>query len=232
MRCSMQIRNALDADRRRTFADDLRAHRTQTARQIDDFGFARRVLENRLALGQRRRHHQVFGAGHGDRVEHDVRALELAALGVDEAAFERDLGAHRFQAHQVQIDRSRADRAAAGQRHVGFAASCHQRAEYQNRGTHRAHQFVRRHAGRDRLGVEHDRMRVGLRDGHAHLREQLLGRADVPQRGAIGDGQRLVGQQRSAQDRQRGVLAPLAAISPLSGPLPSMMNLSKPGTSD
>ena len=43
-------------------------------REIDDLGLARRVLDDRLALGERRGHQQVLRAGHRHRVEHESRA--------------------------------------------------------------------------------------------------------------------------------------------------------------
>ncbi len=55
---------------------DLRAHRDEKIRQVDDLRLARGVLDDRLAVGERRRHHQILRAGHGDRVEHQTRALQ------------------------------------------------------------------------------------------------------------------------------------------------------------
>ena len=54
----------------------LRAHRDRALGEVDDLGLARRVLEHRLAVGQRRRHQQVLGAGDGDHVGRDARALQ------------------------------------------------------------------------------------------------------------------------------------------------------------
>ena len=51
----------------------LRAHADEEIREIHDFGLARRVLDHRLAVGERGRHHEILGAGHGDRLEHQPR---------------------------------------------------------------------------------------------------------------------------------------------------------------
>ena len=48
----------------------------QARGEIDDLGLARGVLEHGDAVGERRGHHQVLGAGDGDHVEHESRAGE------------------------------------------------------------------------------------------------------------------------------------------------------------
>ena len=47
----------------------------EKVREIHHLGLARRVLEHRLAFGERGRHHEVLGAGDGDGLEHQTRAL-------------------------------------------------------------------------------------------------------------------------------------------------------------
>ena len=71
----VQALDALDDDLVGAGALDLRAHRDQEIGQVDDLGLARGVLEHRLAVGQRRRHHQVLRAGDGDGLEHQPGAL-------------------------------------------------------------------------------------------------------------------------------------------------------------
>ena len=46
----------------------------EAAREVDHLGLARRVLEQRRALGERRGHHQVLGAGDRHHVDDDARA--------------------------------------------------------------------------------------------------------------------------------------------------------------
>ena len=108
--------DALDHDRVGAGARDLRAHRVEAGREVDDLGLARGVLDQRAAARERRRHHEVLGAGDGHGVLHDARALQAPGLRLDVAVLDRDLGAQRLQAGDVQVDRARADRAAAGQR--------------------------------------------------------------------------------------------------------------------
>ena len=53
------------------------------------------------------------------------------------AAVDIDLGAELFQAHEMQIDRPRADGAAAGQRDLGLSHAGDQRPEHPEAGPHR-----------------------------------------------------------------------------------------------
>ena len=74
MRCfaPCSLLDALHADGGGARAFDLRAHLDQQVGEIDDFRLARAVFHDGLAIGQRRRHQQIFCAGDGDLVENDV----------------------------------------------------------------------------------------------------------------------------------------------------------------
>ena len=109
----LQALDALDDDRVGAGAADLRAHGDQEIGEIDHFGLARRVLEHGLALGQRGGHHEILGAGDGDGLEHQPRALQALGARLDVAVLDVNVGAHGLQARDVDIDRARADRAAA-----------------------------------------------------------------------------------------------------------------------
>ena len=72
---------------------DLRAHRVEEVREVDDLRLARRVLDDGLALGKRRGHQQILGAGHGNRFEHEARAAQPRSARADVAVLDRDVGA-------------------------------------------------------------------------------------------------------------------------------------------
>ena len=84
--------------------------------EIDDLGFARAILHNGFAVGQRRGHQQIFGAGDGDLVEDDFGRLEAIGCGFDVAVVLRDLRAQALQALDVQINGPSSNGASAGQR--------------------------------------------------------------------------------------------------------------------
>ena len=147
---AVQALHALDDDPVGAGALDLRAHRDQEIRQIDHFGLARRVLEHGLAVGQGGGHHEIFRAGDGHGLEHQARALEALGAGLDVAVLDVNIGAHGLQARDVDVDRARADRAAAGQRHIGAAEARQQRPQHQDRRAHGLHQLVGREVFLDR----------------------------------------------------------------------------------
>ena len=64
-------------------------------------------------VGQRGGHHQILGAGDGDGLEHQARALKRSRARLDVAVLDMNVGAHRLQTRDVDVDRPRADRAAA-----------------------------------------------------------------------------------------------------------------------
>ncbi len=137
----MQLGDAFDLDGSGAGALNLRAHGGEQGGEIGDFGFAGAVLEDGFAVGESRGHQQVFGAGNGDLVEDDVRALELAGAVVRAARFEvavvlGDGGAHGFETLDVQVDGTAADGAAAGHSHAGDAGAGDERAKHEGAGAH------------------------------------------------------------------------------------------------
>ena len=97
---------------------DLGAHLDEALGDVADLRLAGGVLDHRLALGERGRHQHVVGGADRDLGEDDASALQAArCLGDHVAAVDVDLGAELLQRHQVQVDRARADGAAARQRH-------------------------------------------------------------------------------------------------------------------
>ena len=120
--------HALDDDLVGARALDLGAHGAQKIREIDHFRLARRVLQHRLAFGQRRGHHQVLGAGHGDGLQHQPRPFQALGARLDVAVFDVNVGTHGLQAGDVNVDRARTDGAAAGQGYVRGPKAREQRA--------------------------------------------------------------------------------------------------------
>jgi hypothetical protein len=201
-----QALDTLDHDLVGPGAADLRAHRDQEVGEIDDLRLARRVLDDRLAFGERRGHQQVLGAGDGDGLEHQARADQAVRARTDVAVLDLDVRAHRLQSRDVDVHGPRADRAAAGQRHVGAAEARQQRAQHDDRGAHRAHQLVGRDGLADRRCVDLDPHAVVDRHAHAHAAEQLDHGRDVVQVRHVADGHDALCEERSGENRQRGVL--------------------------
>ena len=185
---------------------DARAHLVEHAAQLLDLGLARGVLERRAALGQRRRHHQVLGAGDRQHVEHDVGAAQPLRARGDVAVLELDARPHRLEPLEVLIDRARADRAAARQRHARAAVARDQRPEHQHRRAHGLDQLVGRLVVVDRRRVDARDAPALVFEAGAQAREQPPHRAHVAQPGDVAVAGGAARQQRRRQDGQRGVL--------------------------
>ena len=124
---------------------DPGAHLGQAFGNVADLGLARGVLDHRLALGERGRHHDVVRGADRHLGERDARAAQaLGRLGDHVAAVDVDLGAQRLHAHQVQVDGPRADGAAAGHGNARLAAARQQRPEHPEARPHAAHQLIGR----------------------------------------------------------------------------------------
>ncbi len=111
-----ELRSAIDLDDVRARTADLRTHDVEIVREIDDFRLLRRVFEDGLTLSHRSGHEDVLRRANTREIEVDACALE--ALGrrcLDEAMADFDFRAERLEALEVQVDRARADGAAARQ---------------------------------------------------------------------------------------------------------------------
>lgn len=200
--------HAFDDDGIGASALDVGAHGVQAVGQVDHLRLASGVLQHGTAVGQRGSHHQVLGAGHADGIEEEVTATQAAGrrLGLDVAAFDLDLRAHGLETADMQVDRTRTDRATARQGHFGLAEARQHRAQHQDRGTHGLHQFVRRDQGFDAAGIDFDVELLVDDRLHAHAAEQFDHGGNVVQVRQVADGDRSIGQQGRGQDRQRRVL--------------------------
>ena len=162
-----------------TRALDARAHLVEQFGQVNDFGLARRIDQRRFAVGERRRHHQVLGAGDCHLVEINLAALQSFGAGDDIAAFERHDGTELFKARQVEVNRALTDGAAARQRYPRFAEARQQWPERQHRRAHGLDQIVRRFEQLDLVGGDFQRPQLRHQDVRAEVFEQTPHGDDV-----------------------------------------------------
>ena len=94
-------------------AFNLSAHFVEQLGQIGDFRFARAILHDSFAIGERGCHQQVFGAGDGNFVEDDFRAAQRFCAGFHVAVILSDDRAQPLQSLDVKIDGARSNSAAA-----------------------------------------------------------------------------------------------------------------------
>ncbi len=151
-----------------------------------------------------------------DLGERHLVAGEAARRARDDiAALELDLGPERLERLQMQIDGTRADGAAAGQRNLGPAAPRDQRREHPEARPHARHHLVRRR-GVDDLGRrEPERLAVARAlagplagDGHvdAVIAQNAGKQIDVGEPRNIVQRQRLAGEKAGNHQRQCSVL--------------------------
>ena len=207
MRRAVQRIHAIDDQLAGAQAADARAHGDEAGHQIADFRLARGIGDDRLALGQARRHQQVLGGADRGEGQLDRGAAQPPLdAGIDIAAIEADFGAHQLQALEVQVHRPRADRAAAGQRDAGLPHARQQRAEHQDGGTHLAHDVVRRLGAGDRAADRQGAPILADRiDRDAMAAQQGHHRVDIRQMRHVGQHQALFGEQAAGEQGQRGV---------------------------
>ena len=95
---AVQPADAADSDLVCSRAFDIGAHLVEQIREVLHFRFARSIFENRNPLGEGSRHHQILGAGHGNRVEVEVRPAQAVGPGIHVAVVETDGSAQVFRA--------------------------------------------------------------------------------------------------------------------------------------
>ena len=107
----------------------------------------------------------------------------------------------------MQVHRARANRASARQGDARLAEARNQRPQSEDRGAHRAHQFVGRAGsgyflrGNGQIGWP----RVCRFDARIHVREQTAHRRDVAHAGNVVEMHGLGSEQRRRHGGQRGI---------------------------
>ena len=214
---AMQALNALNTDTPRAMTFNARTHLDEHFSQVADLGLLGRVFQHGVAVGQGGSHHEIFGARHCHHVGGEVAALQALETwrqaGHHVAVLHGNLSPHGLQALDVLVHRPRTDGATARQRDRGTAKACQQRAQCQHRSTHGLDQFVGRlrlvkSACIDAHGARFGRAGCALLGAHAHVANQLEHGRHVLQPRHIGQGNRLVAEQRCAQLGQGGVFGP------------------------
>ena len=157
-----------------------------------------------------------MGGADGDLREHDAGADETLRRSRDDVAVvDVDVGAERLQRLDEEIDRARADGAAAGQRHPRLTHARQQRADDPEARAHPRDEIVGRGGIDDFAGAELQRFAVhavlarALAEHHAIdavVSEDALQHGDVGESRDVVEGEGLVGEEGRDHERQGGVL--------------------------
>ena len=142
---AVQTFHAGDGEGGAARARDLGAHGVEEIGQVHHLRFAGGAFDQRHAVGQRGRHHDVGRAE--DRraaapAQEQIGALQLFGAGVDVAAVNPNFCAQRLQALEMQVNRARANDATARQGDHRLAAPPQQRTENAHRAAHLADQII------------------------------------------------------------------------------------------
>ena len=167
-----QALHPADLDHVGARAHDLRPHGVEEVGQIHDVGLLGGVLNDRQAVGQHGRQHDVHGGAHRDDVQIDLGAAHAAVfgLGMDVAAPHIHVGPHGHKALDVLVNGPSAEVTAARRGHLGGAEPAQQRPNKVIRGADFPRQLLR-HTGVADVGAVH--VHRGAVDG-AHIGAQLL----------------------------------------------------------
>ena len=84
---AVQVLHALNRHNRAARAADASAHCIDEVRQIDDFRFTRRVVDNGNSRQQHRRHQDILRRADAGVVQMHLAAVHIAAVAVNHAAF-------------------------------------------------------------------------------------------------------------------------------------------------
>ena len=206
---AVEFGDALDLDGGGAGAFDLRAHGDEQRGEVGDFGLARAVLEDGFAVGQGGGHQEVFGAGDGDLVEDDVRALQAVGAGFEVAVVLGDGRAHGFEALDVQVDGTAADGAAAGHGDAGDAGARDERAEDERAGAHGLDDLVLGDGVGEDAALDAGAVlgaAVAEFDLGAHADEQLALGLDVADLRDVFEDDFVFGEDGGGHAGERGVL--------------------------
>ena len=211
-----KARDAFDLDLRRPRALDLRAHLDEAVREIHHLGLARRILDERMPMGQRGRHEGRVGAAHGHLGKVDLAAPQpLGRAGDDITRLDLDLRPQPLQRHDQQIHRPRADGAAAGQGDLGLAHARQNGRDDPEARPHARDQLVGGGRVHDAPGVQMNRLASGgVIAGplavyaviHALVAQNAQELRAIGQARHIVEGEGGVGEQRRDHERQGRVL--------------------------
>ena len=213
---AVQLGDAGDLDRRRAGALHLGAHLEQAVGDVDDLRLARRIVDDGGALGQRRRHQSDVRAADRDFREIDFGSLEATlGRGDDIAVLDVDGGAEALEGHQQEVDRARADGAAARQRDASLAHPREQRGDHPEAGAHLRDQLVGGRGVDDGARVEANRLagQLGLAgslagdgDVETMIAEDAGEQRDVGETRHVGERQNILGEEARDHQGQRRVL--------------------------
>ena len=205
MRRAAKLAPAIDRDLVRADAIDLGAERDEEMTEVLHVRLARGVAKDGRSRGRDRGHEGVLGPGDTRLVEEHVGAAKPARREM-EAVVEFERRAELLERQKVRVDAPAPDDVAARRRQFDFAAPREHRPGEQDRRANLLAELRIELVGADGLGVNLERVSRAPAHVGARGRHELDQRLDVADARHVFERDRMLGQQRGAHDRQRGVL--------------------------
>ncbi len=126
--CLVKLLHTADTNNIRTCTFDIGSHTVQEIRNVYDMWLPRAVLNNRISIRHRSRHHDIDRRPHRNGVKENMTAVQMICLCNNKSVPDRNLGAKRLKAFQVKVDRSAADVTSSRKRNLRLFVFAEQRA--------------------------------------------------------------------------------------------------------
>ena len=114
----MKLPNTPDPDYIRTGALNIRAHAVQKVSHVYYMGLFRHILENRLAFGHRRRHHDIDGRSDRNHIQIDMARHKIDRVSHHSSAHDGNIRTQCAESLQMLVDGPASNGAAARKRHL------------------------------------------------------------------------------------------------------------------
>ena len=203
--------HTVDLDAVRARAADVCSHDVQIIREIDNLRLKCRILEDRLSLGTGCRHHHILRRTDTREIEIDPSPLQpVRRRGMNRPLRDVDLCAECLKALEMEINRTRSNRAAPRQRDLRTPLAGKQRSHDEKGCAHLANQFV--WCGHRRNPRCVNRQPMLLRDVvrlHSERAQHRADRIDILQRRhIIQNAHTTTAEECRRDDRQHRILCP------------------------
>ena len=207
MRAAVECAAPVHGEDVRTDPLDPRPHGDEHPTEVLHMRFARGVMKDRRAARRDGGHHRVLGASDARFIEEDVSTHQPGRAEGD-AIGEDVLGAHRLQREEVRVQPPSTDHVTAGRRQRDRPGAREERRGEEDRGADAHAELWIEAVPAHRGGGDHERTGGGPLGGRTRLPDQLDQALDVADARHVLERDRLVGEERGAEDRERGVLIP------------------------
>ena len=202
----VQLLHAADADHIRPRALDLRAHAVEEVRTVNHMRLLRRILDDRHALREARRHHDVDGRAHRHHIEINMAADQIVSRRDDHPVLNADIRAQCAESLDMLINRPEADVASLRQRHLRPAVLPEQRTDQIIGAADFADRLVHNRTVHDLGSIDPERVAVYTGNDGTDTLDGTENRADITHIRHILHQDGFICHNGRGENRQRRVL--------------------------